>query len=224
MPQTVKIPVHKRQATGKGVARKLRAQGLIPGVIYGPGTPSTPLALEPKPIIHLLESGSAENVLIELETDDGDKWLCLLKDYQLDPVHAGLLHVDFYAVKTGVLLSVRVPVHLVGEAPGVKEGGVLEFLLRELEIECYPKDIPESIDVNISELGIGDFIQVKDLQLKEGIRITEDPDAVIVLVAAGTEEEAEEEEAEEAVLMEEPEPEVIRRGKKEEEEEAETES
>lgn len=221
MPQTLKLSVQKREATGKGVARKLRAKGIIPGVIYGPGTPSTPVALDPKPVIHLLESGAAENVLLEIEADDGDKFLCLLKDFQLDPVHADLLHVDFYAVKTGVLLTVRVPVHLEGEAPGVKEGGILEFLLRELEVECLPKDIPEYIPVDISQLGVGDFIQVKDLKLPEGVRVTEDPDGIIVMIASGEEYSEEEEETVEAALMEEPEPEVIRKGKKEEAEEEE---
>ena len=217
MAHPVKIPVQIRSRLGKGGARELRRQGKIPAVVYGPDTPAVHLALDPHPVIHLLESGAAENVLLELKTPDGKSWTCLLKAFQLDPVHHQLQHADFYAIKQGVTLTVHVPIRLVGESPGVKAGGILEFSLRDMEVECLPKDIPESIEVDISQLDVNDYIQVRDVQLPKGVKAVTDPDAVVVLVAAARAyEEEEEAAAEEEILAETPEPEVIRKGKEEE--------
>ncbi len=216
MPQTMTIPVQIREKVGKEVARKIRQRGRIPGIVYGPGRSPVPIELDPRPVVHLLERGTAENTLLELRTDDDQRWLCLLKDYQLDPVRDTLLHVDFYAVQTDVALTLRVPIRLVGEPPALKTGGVLQFLVREIEVECLPKDIPDVIEVDISNLGLNDFIQVRDLKLPPGVRAVEDPDEVIVTLTAAEEYV---EEAATPTLAEAPEPEVIKRGKTEEEEE-----
>ncbi len=219
MAELMRIPIEIRDRVGKGVARKLRRQGKIPGIVYGPGQSPVPIALDPRYVVSLLERGAAENTLLELDAGNGQKFLCLLKDYQLEPVYDRIIHVDFYAIKTGVMLTLRVPLRIVGEAPGVKAGGILEFLIREIAVECLPKDIPEFIPVDISHLGIGDFIQVKDLSLPEGVRAVEDPDEVVVTIA---EPEEYQEEEEVPALVETPEPEVIRKGKVEAEEEGES--
>jgi large subunit ribosomal protein L25 len=216
MPQTMTIPVQIREKVGKEAARKVRQRGRIPGIVYGPGRTPVPIELDPRPIVHLLEQGAAENTLLELRTDDNQRWLCLLKDYQLDPVRDTLLHADFYAVRADVALTLRVPIRLIGEPPALKAGAVLQFLVREHEVECLPKDIPEVIQVDISSLELGDFVQVRDLKLPPGVRAVEDPDAIIVTLTAAEEYV---EEAATPALAETPEPEVIRRGKTEEEEE-----
>lgn len=223
MSQVYTMPVEIRERLGKGGARSLRRQGRIPGVIYGPGTSSVNVAFDPRPLIHLLESGHGENVILELTSPDGTKWSCLLKEYQLDPVFSKLIHADFYAVQEGTRLTVHVPLQLKGESTAVKTGGILEFFLREIEVECLPTDIPEMIEVDITNLGINDYIQVKDLNLPQGVKAVSDPEAIVVLLAA-PKEYAVEETVETTALQETPEPEVIRRGKLEEEETAEEES
>ncbi len=215
MSERITIEVQRRQGTGKSVARKLRREGKIPGVIYGPGIDPVYITTDPIAVVHLIETGKAENVLIDVRTEDGNQWTCLVKDYQIHPVRHEILHVDFYAVPFDEKISVRVPIELVGEAPGVKAGGILEFFIRELEVECLAQNIPESIQVDISGLGINDVIMVKDLHLPEEVKAVEDPESVVVGVFAA----AEEEEAEEGVFEEEVEPEVIKKGKTEEPEE-----
>lgn len=213
-----RIQVQRREKLGKGPARALRRQGLIPGIVYGRNFGPIPIQVERKEVQRLLKHESVESMLIKMQLD-GQEELVIIKEIQRHPVTYDILHVDFMRVSMDEPIDVRVPITLVGEPAGVKEGGILEFLHRELEIRCLPTEIPEHIEVDVSELGIGDSIKVEDLKLPEGIKVLDEPSTVIAVVAAPVVVE-EEEVAEEAEAAEAPEePELV--GEKEEEEEEE---
>ncbi|MGM0410491.1 MAG: 50S ribosomal protein L25/general stress protein Ctc [Bacillota bacterium] len=214
MMERYEIKVEAREETGKGVARRLRREGKIPGVIYGKGQDPKALIVDPLDINKRLFG----NAIFELTiVDDGEEEeeLAMIKDYQRDVIKDDLLHVDFQHISMDEKISVTVPIHLEGSAPGVKEGGVLQKLMRELEIEAFPGDIPEEIVLDISELTMGDSLQVSDLEDDEDIDILSPYDNVIVTVVTPSEEitEEDEEELEEEFI----EPEVI--GEEDEEEE-----
>lgn len=194
-----------REETGKGVARKLRRAGLLPGVVYGKTRKSQPLIVDPIQ----LQNKMSGNVIFDLTIVDDDKETketVMIKEIQRDPIKGDLLHIDFQHISMDEKISVSIPLSLKGDAPGVKEGGVLQQLLREVEIECLPADIPEELELDISDLHIGDSLMVSDLDVPEEIEIKTPFDEVIVTVVAPTElvEEEIEEEEEEFV-----EPEVI---------------
>jgi len=199
----IAIKCEKRETTGKNAARRLRREGKVPGVFYGMNTETAPLTLDKQDIIDIVRSESGENTLFKIsfgsETKD-----TMIKMMQLDPVSSELLHVDLVQVAMDKMITVSVSFSLIGEPIGVKtEGGFIDFVSRETEIECLPTNIPESIDVDISELHIGQAIKIEDIAPLEGIKILSDPNSLIVLVSAPTkEEEVEEEvlEGEEEVL------------------------
>lgn len=194
-----------REETGKGVARKLRRAGLLPGVVYGKTRKSQPLIVDPIQLQNKM-SGNAIFDLTIVDDDKETKETVMIKEVQRDPIKGDLLHIDFQHISMDEKISVSIPLSLKGDAPGVKEGGVLQQLLREVEIECLPADIPEELELNISDLHIGDSLMVSDLDVPEEIEIKTPLDEVIVTVVAPTEliEEEIEEEEEEFV-----EPEVI---------------
>ncbi|MFW6028685.1 MAG: 50S ribosomal protein L25/general stress protein Ctc [Halanaerobiales bacterium] len=208
------IKVETREETGKGVARRLRREGKIPGVIYGKNRDPKALIVDPLDINKRL-FGNAIFELTIIDDEEKEEELAMIKDYQRDVIKDDLLHVDFQHISMDEKISVTVPIHLEGSAPGVKEGGVLQKLMRELEIEAFPGDIPEEIVLDISELNMGDSLQVSDLEDDEDIGILSPYDNVIVTVVAPSEEitEEDEEEIEEEFI----EPEVI--GEEDEEEE-----
>ncbi len=216
------LEAQKRDTFGKNEARRLRAKGLIPGVLYGGQGEGTPVAVNPKALMQILHSESGVNTLISLKLDGADSRV-LVKEYQVDPIEHTLLHADFYRIALDKLLTVTIPVHLRGEAKGVKQqGGVVDFVHREIEIECLPTDIPEKIDVDVSELLIGMSIRVRDLPENAKWKATSDPDMMIVHVVALKVEE-EPAPAEAAVAAATPaapvEPEIIKKGKVEKSEE-----
>ena len=188
-----------RDATGKGVARKLRAAGRIPAVVYGKGSESQAISVDPKLLQRLLQSsGAGMNTLIDL-TVDGTTRTVLVKELQRDPVRGRPLHTDFYLVELDKTVEVSVPIHLVGKAQGVELGGILDHPLRELELECLPRAIPESVDVDVSALDVGDSIHVRDLELPDGVTVRTDANlAVASVIAPAVVEEPVAEEAEEA--------------------------
>jgi large subunit ribosomal protein L25 len=213
------LQAEKRETRGKNEARRLRAKGRIPAVLYGAEKgKAVEIAVDPKELLRILHSESGANTLIGLSLDGGDTRV-LVKEYQLDPIKHKLLHADFYQVAMDRLLTVTVPVLLKGEPRGVKQqGGVLDFVHREIEVEVLPGDIPEHIDVDVSELLINQGIRVRDLQL-EGAKWkpVSEPDMLIVhLVAPRAEEPAAAEAAAPAAAA--AEPEVIKKGKTEKEE------
>ena len=189
----------KRETRGKNEARRLRVSGHIPAVVYG-GTAkeSVSVSVDPKKLLQILYSDSGVNTLIDLELAGGDSSQVLVKDFQLDPVSTELLHVDFYRLAMDKAITVLVPVTLIGEAIGVKqEGGLLDFVNREIQIECMPTEIPETVKVDVGELSIGDGVRVRDVV--EGVvwKPISELDTLLVHVTAPKveEEEAEEEEA-----------------------------
>ncbi|NOY64625.1 MAG: 50S ribosomal protein L25 [Nitrospirae bacterium] len=208
------INCEPRTEFGKGSARSLRRAGFIPAILYRAGK-STPIKLRKEEIVKFINSTMGEQVMINLQFNDGSSRLALLKDYQVDPVKGQLLHTDFYEVSLKEKVRVTISIVLKGEPVGVKkEGGVLQQVLTELEIECLPDAIPPHLEVDVTELRAGESIHVSDLQMPEGVRITEDPEEVIATVTTPTEEEVAEEVAEEEMA----EPEVMKKGKKEEQE------
>jgi large subunit ribosomal protein L25 len=214
-----------REGRGKNEARRLRASGQIPAVLYGAEKgKALEIAVDPKSLLKILHSDSGVNTLIALEgSAAGGDTRVLVKEYQLDPIHHKLLHADFYQVAMDKKLTVTVPVVLKGEAKGVKQqGGIVDFVNREVEIEVLPGDIPENITVDISELMLNQGVRVRDLQT-EGVKWTSlsDPDMMIVhVVTLKVEEEAP---AADAAAAAAPgaaaEPEVIKKGKADKEKE-----
>jgi large subunit ribosomal protein L25 len=173
-----------RDATGKGVARRLRAAGRIPAVVYGKGAESKAISIDPSALQRVLQSsGAGINTLIELSLD-GTTRTVLVKELQRDPVRGRPLHTDFYLVELDKTVEVSVPIHLVGKAPGVELGGILDHPLREIELECLPRAIPERVDVDVSALGIGDSIHVRDLELPEGASVRTDGNLAVASVIA----------------------------------------
>jgi large subunit ribosomal protein L25 len=209
----------KRDSRGKNEARRLRASGRIPAVIYGGGNDSIPVAVDPKVLSRILHSESGMNTLIALALEGGDTTRVIVKDYLLDPVRHSLMHADFYRVAMDRPITVTVPVELQGEARGVKQqGGVLDFPGREVQIECLPGEIPEHIIVDVTELLIGQSIRLKDVAADQRWTPVSDPDTMLVHLVPARLAATEEPAAAAATPAATAEPEVIKKGKGEKEE------
>jgi large subunit ribosomal protein L25 len=217
------LQAEKREGRGKNEARRLRASGRIPAVLYGAEKgKAMEIAVDPRVLLRILHSESGVNTLIGLQLDGGSTRV-LVKEYQVDPIDHKLLHADFYQVAMDKTLTVTVPIVLKGEAPGVKQqGGIVDFVNREIEIEVLPGDIPENISVDIGELMLHQGVRVRDLATA-GAKWTpvSDADMMIVHVVALKAEEPEPAAAEAAAAAPAApaEPEVIKKGKTEKEEE-----
>jgi large subunit ribosomal protein L25 len=212
MPEIV-VPAESRTETGKNVNRRLRVKGLIPGVLYGRSKQATAVAVSPKEISAILHSATGENTLFDLDLG-GSRRKVILKEFQVEPLKGRLLHADFYEVALDKTLEVKVHVELTGTAIGVKrDGGIIDFVTRELEIECLPTDIPEKIVVDVTELELGKHLRVSDLKVSDKVKVLTEPDIVVVHVVAPRAEEVVA--APEAVAAEgaAAEPEVIKKGK-----------
>jgi large subunit ribosomal protein L25 len=215
------LQAEKREGRGKNEARRLRAAGKIPGVLYGVEKgKAVEISVDPKILYRILHSESGVNTLIGLQLDGTDTRV-LVKEYQVDPIKHKLLHADFYQVAMDKLLTVTVPIALKGEPRGVKQqGGVLDFVNREIDVEVLPGDIPENITVDVSELMLNQDIRVRDLPI-EGVKwkVVSEPETMIVHVVAPRVEEAPAVEAVAPAAPEAPaEPEVIKKGKTDKEE------
>ncbi len=220
----------KRTTKGKNEARRLRAQGRIPATIYGAQKAGErgqtfPVAVDPKPLLRILHSESGLNTLITLNVDGEGASRVLVKEFQLDPITHDLLHADFYRVNMDRRITVTVPFVFKGEPRGVKvEGGVLEPLQREIELECLPAEIPDAIDVDVKDLGLGDAIFVRDVATNASWTLISDLDLMIVHVVTprAVEEPVAAEAAATAAVpaATTAEPEVIKKGKTEKEGEA----
>lgn len=187
-----------RQTRGKNEARRLRRAGRLPAVVYG-GAPAESQALEvdPKALLRILHSESGVNTLVDLQVDGGDTGQVLIKEIQHDPVTDVLLHVDFFRLAMDKAITVTVPVMLSGEAAGVKQqGGVLDFVTREIHVECMPTEIPEHVDIDVRELMIGDGVRLRDVAEGAGWKPVSDPDTLLVHVTAARTSAADDEEAE----------------------------
>ena len=216
------LQAEKRETNGKNEARRLRASGRIPAVVYGAEkNKATPISVDPKVLSRILHSESGANSLIALSGLDGGDTRVLVKEYQLDPIHHRMLHADFYQVAMDKTLTLTVPIVLKGEARGVKQqGGIVDFVNREIEIEVLPGDIPERIEIDVSELMLNQGLRVRDIHM-EAAKWTPvtDGDLMIVHVVSPKAEEPTAAAAEAAAPTGTAEPEVIKKGKTEKDEE-----
>jgi large subunit ribosomal protein L25 len=193
----VRLQAEKRVAAGKGGARKARAAGKVPAIVYGGGIEPIPVQVDRRELVSALHTDAGMNVLLDLVIGD-DTTLALTRELQRDPVRGTLLHADFVKVDRTQEIEVEVPIHLRGEAPGVREGGVLEHQLFTAHVRCLPTAVPEHIEADISSLGPGDALKVADLAAARDYQILNEPDTVVALIAAGV--SAEELEAMEAAV------------------------
>jgi large subunit ribosomal protein L25 len=217
----VTLQAEKRDTRGKNEARRLRANGRIPAVMYGVEKgKAVEISVDPKALLRILHSESGVNTLIGLSVDGGDTRV-LVKEYQLDPIGHKLLHADFYQVAMDKALTVTVPILLRGEAKGVKQqGGIVDFVHREIEIQCLPGDIPENIAVDVSELMLNQGIRVRDIHTEDAKWLpVSEPDMMIVHVVMLKAEEEPVAADVVAAPVAAVEPEVIKKGKPEKEEE-----
>jgi large subunit ribosomal protein L25 len=212
-----------RDSFGKNEARRTRREGLVPAVLYGtsggPNKEATAIAVNPKALLKILHSESGANTLISLKLAGAGDARVLVREYQLDPVTRQLLHADFYRVAMDRAIQVMIPVVVRGEPAGVKQqGGILEFVRREIEIECLPGDIPEHVEVDVSDLMLHQGVRVRDLAAQPKWKPVSEADMMLVHVIMPKAEEVVAAPAAEAgaVPAVPAEPEVIKKGKKEE--------
>jgi len=189
--QEVNLEVKLREKTGKEVAKKLRREGLIPGVVYGAEGKTLSIQVPEKNFTQILHSGFGENVLITLNIANGktQSKKVLIKEIQHDPVRGNIVHIDFHHIQLTKKVTVKVPVQLTGLADGVKnQGGILQHILREIEVECLPTDIPAKIEIDVSPLRIGDSIHVRDIKLEKAT-VLSDPEGTLASVVPPMKEE-----------------------------------
>jgi large subunit ribosomal protein L25 len=218
-----------RESRGKNEAHRTRAAGRVPAVVYGASgaggsREATAISVEPKALRKILLSESGANTLISLKLAGTSDARVLVKDYQLDPITHQILHADFYRIAMDKVLKITVQLTVKGEAPGVKQqGGILEFVHRQVEVECLPGDIPEHMDINVGELMMHQGVRVRDLPVNPKVKVLTDADTMLVHVIMPKAEEVATPAADAAAAAPTApaEPEVIKKGKKEETEEKE---
>ena len=212
----VTLEVVRRESTGKEVAKKLRREGKVPAVVYGGHKEPVAITVDRKAVSDLLaksEHGIRSVFLLKMAGTDQQRH-AMIKEITIDPISRKMEHIDFVRVVMDEKIKVTVPVHLNGTAIGVKEGGLLDFQVRELHVECLPTAIPDAIEVDVTPLGGHDYYRVKDIQLPEGVRVLDDPERVVVGVTHAKAEVTETAAVAETGAAE---PEVIKKGKTDEE-------
>lgn len=209
------LEVARREETGKGVARRLRQTGKIPAVVYGGHKESVAIAVDRKTVSELIqksEHGVRSIFLLKMSGTDQQRH-AMIKEIHINPINRHMTHIDFVRVIMTEALKVTIPVHVTGIAAGVKVGGgILEFQVRELHVECLPNAIPDSIDVDVTSLNVHDSVRISDLKVPEGVKVLDDPERVIISVALPRAEVSAEAPAAEATE----EPELIKKGKTDE--------
>lgn len=222
--EQVRLEAQLRESRGKGAARATRRAGLVPAIVYGHKLEPTAVQLPERAISRFLGT-TGENAMINMELGQDKMETVMLKEVQIDPVTRRIVHVDFLRVSLEEKVTAHVPIVLIGIAPGVADGGIQEFVLREIQVECQLGQMPEKIEIDISDIDVGDRIRVGDLPSLEDVLILDDPATIILAVAAPTIREEDlvvEEEEMELEDGEEREPEVIgEKGAREEEDEEE---
>ncbi len=206
-----------REGTGKGMARKLRVKGLLPAIFYGPRSKAIPLVIDAKEFAKTLQTEAGENVLIDLDIlkdNQSARKVVMVKDLQVDPLKRITLHADFYEVAMDEMVTIEVPIHLVGKPEGTKVGGILEQVRRVIQIQCLPADIPKSIDVEVSSLKIGDSVHVQDIKVEKAKILADTNFTIATVVPPVVEEKVVEE-----VVAEVPEGAEVKEKEEEEEEE-----
>ncbi len=209
MSGDIRIEVEKRETTGTGAARRLRREGLVPAVLYTHGETATGLQLKHHLFEQMLRQHASESLLVELDFGSGETRNALVKEIQRHPLGGNVLHVDFQEVSMTEKIRFAMPVELTGTPQGVKNGGVLESLLYEIEVECLPGDLLENLEVDVSGMQIGDNLTVADLPLDPERYLVLTPSDIAVAVVDMPRVEEEEEESEEAAAAGAGEPEVL---------------
>jgi large subunit ribosomal protein L25 len=217
MRKEITVSAEPRQSRGKNEARRLRVKGLAPAVLYGSDRDAVAVSVNPKDVNKILHSNTGHNTIFNLSVQGGEDTPVMIVDWQSDPVKENLLHVDLKRINLAKRNAFKVRVHTTGEPKGVKlQGGLLEVISREIEIECLPDDIPELYTVDVTELMIGQNLRASEIPLGGSIKLVSPPEQVIAHVVA-LKAEVVETPAEGAVAAAPAEPEVIKKGKKEEE-------
>jgi large subunit ribosomal protein L25 len=189
------LTVQARERLGSRETRRLRKQGLVPGVLYGGGEPVA-ICVEERELRRALTGAAGLHSILDVQIDGkGSTHASILKDYQVDKVRGGVVHVDLQEVPLDQTITASVSVHLIGgeDAPGVREGGVLSQPLRELQVEALPLEVPEHIDLDVSSMAAGDTLRIADVPVPQGVTLLDDPETVIATITAPTEEPVEEE-------------------------------
>jgi large subunit ribosomal protein L25 len=222
MANEITIAAEPRSTRGKNEARRLRAAGSAPAVVYGIGKDAVAVAVNPKEMVRILRSKTGHNTIFHLAIKDGENTPVMIVDWQRDPVKDTILHIDMKRIDLSVRLVVKVPVHTLGEPEGVKlQGGLHEVITREIEVECLPNEIPDELTIDVSKLTMGQAVRASDVPLPGSVRLVSPAEAVIShIVAMKAEEVAAPVPGAEVAPAAVAEPEVIKKGKKEEEEEA----
>lgn len=213
MRMNVTVNAEARDTRGKNEARRLRVRGLVPAVVYGAEKDPVAVSISPKEVSRVLHSASGFNSIFNLQISSGENVPVIVTDYQVDPIKSRPLHFDLKRVDLSKRITVRVPVHTTGDPRGVKlQGGLLEAITRDIEIECLPDDIPESFTLDVAELNVGQSVRASDVPLTGSMKLVSPAEQVISHVIALKAEAAGTEAAEGAPA----EPEVVKKGKKEE--------
>jgi large subunit ribosomal protein L25 len=210
MSDTMQIEVNPREETGKNANRRARAAGKIPAVVYGGGKESVSIVIDRKTLVDTMKGHSGENPIFLLKLGDKERH-AMIRHMEVDPVSRQVIHIDFQRVVMDQKIRVTVPVEIVGTAYGVKtEGGMLDFVSREVHVECLPGDIPKHLDCDVTDVHVGQHDVAKDLKLPQGVTRLDEPDRVIVSISHARLETAE------AAAADRTEPEVIKKTKAEE--------
>jgi large subunit ribosomal protein L25 len=216
MKKDITINAEPRESRGKNEARRLRARGMAPAIVYGAGKDPVAVAVNPKDLNRILHSAAGHNTIFSVQVTGGETTPVMVVDWQNDPVKEDLLHVDLKRIDMTKRIVVKVPVHTHGDARGVKEqGGLFELVTREVEIECLPDEIPEAFNMDVRSLLIGQNLRASDIPMEGSMKLVSPADAVLAHVVALR--AAAEEAAPAEVAAPTAEPEVIKKGKKEEE-------
>ncbi len=184
MAKPTPITAHTRKRSGTGALKRLRKEGLIPAVVYGKSHASTMIRLDRKAVLAILHHAVSEQILVNLEIEDTkENQLALIQEVTHNPLTGAILHMDFHAVKENEPMHAHVKIELVGDAVGVKSGGLLEFLTQSLTITCLPLDLPDTIKLDVSNLGLAQALHISDLQLPSGVKTDADGHIVVALIA-----------------------------------------
>src|ERR1051325_755773 len=216
----VTLEVARREQSGKGVAGRLRREGKIPAVVYGGHREAVPIVVDRKAVSELIqksEHGVRSIFLLKMSGTDQQRH-AMIKDIQIDPISRRMTHIDFVRVLMDEVVRVTIPIHIVGTAHGVKEGGILDWQVRELHVECLPNAIPDALDLDVTPLGSHEYFRISDIKLPEGVKVLDDMERVVVGVTHAKAEPVEVAPGVEAAPTA-AEPEVIKKGKTEEEKE-----
>ncbi len=184
MSKAQSLTAHTRKRSGSGALNSLRREGLIPAVVYGKSQPSLNVRLNSKQVETVLHHSVSEQILVNLTIEDtGETKLALIQDVQHNPLTGAIIHLDFHAISENERIHANVPLELVGDAAGVKAGGLLEHLVHKLEVQCLPKDLPEIIRVDVTGIEVGKALHLREIPLPEGVRASADGELIVALVS-----------------------------------------